>query len=510
MYRLFTLALIIPLLLPFAREKPAERDFEKWLKEDVAYIITPEEEEVFKKLLTPEERLNFIEQFWARRGGEEARAEHYRRIQYANDHFSSGVKGWRTDRGRIYIKYGPPDEIERHPSGGQYVRPYWEGGGVTSTYPFEIWRYRYIEGVGQDIEIEFVDDTLSGEYRIAKDPEEKDALLYFPNAGPTHAEQLGEMTRADRILLRSLPKSFQRLKDLPFQRLEQLHGLEKAPPIKFKDLEAVVSARISYHQLSLAAASSHIRIKEDLALVPVTLSIENKDLTFKQENGSHRATINLYGQLETLNRRVELKFDDSIMLEYPDKSALQAGLNKSSLYQKQLSLRPGRYKLSLVAKDANSGKIGTIEQLLLVPQYPTDRLALSSIVLADRVGLASERDGPLDPFVIGGFKIYPNSKHQFEPGKTIYIYFEVYNPSFDQSQSRPAVDLKLTLLGDGREIISGSLNRYAYFLDDRIAVLAQLSTPKRIDSARYSLRITAFDPISQQQAAAETTFEVKR
>jgi GWxTD domain-containing protein len=185
--------------------KELETPYRKWLNEDVAYIITDEERTAFKRLQTDEEREQFIEQFWLRRDPtpdsieNEFKEEHYRRIAYTNENFASGIPGWKTDRGRIYITYGPPDEKETHPSGGTYERPSEEGGGTTSTFPFEQWRYRYIEGVGSDIIIEFVDPTMSGEYRMTMDPSEKDALLYVPGAGLTMMEQMGMSSKDDRF-----------------------------------------------------------------------------------------------------------------------------------------------------------------------------------------------------------------------------------------------------------------------------------------------------------------------
>ncbi|HET8546754.1 MAG TPA: GWxTD domain-containing protein, partial [Bryobacteraceae bacterium] len=130
--------------------KELEGPYRKWLNEDVSYIITDEERAAFKRLSTPEELESFVEQFWLRRdptpdsAENEYKEEHYRRIAYANERFASGIPGWKSDRGRIYITFGPPTEIESHPSGGTYERPYEEGGGTTSTYPFEKWRYRWI------------------------------------------------------------------------------------------------------------------------------------------------------------------------------------------------------------------------------------------------------------------------------------------------------------------------------------------------------------------------------
>ena len=155
--------------------KEMESAYKKWLSEEVPYIISYEERAAFRKLSTDDEREQFIEQFWERRNPNpgnlenEFKEEYYRRIAYANERFASGFPGWKTDRGRIYIMYGPADEVESH-SGGQYVRNNEEGGGVTSAYPFEKWRYRYIDGIGQDIILEFVDPTMTGEFRMTMDP----------------------------------------------------------------------------------------------------------------------------------------------------------------------------------------------------------------------------------------------------------------------------------------------------------------------------------------------------
>ena len=141
-----------------------ETPYEKWLTQDVAYIIEDDEKQAFALLTTNEEREKFIEQFWLRRDPtpgtpeNEFKEEHYRRIAYANERFYAvTTPGWKTDRGRIYITYGPPNEIEDHRSGGAFERPPAEGGGVTQTYPFQQWRYHSIKGVGTNIIMEFVD-----------------------------------------------------------------------------------------------------------------------------------------------------------------------------------------------------------------------------------------------------------------------------------------------------------------------------------------------------------------
>src|SRR5216110_2629495 len=221
--------------------------FKKWLNEDVAYIITDEERTAFKQLSNDEERDNFIEAFWQRREPtpetveNEFKEEHYRRIAYANEHFAAGIPGWKSDRGRIYIVYGPPDEIESHAGGGTYDRPIEEGGGTTSTYPFEDWRYRYLEGIGQEVIIEFVDTCMCGEYHMTMDRSEKDALLMTPNAGLTLYEQMGMSNKSARFTGNGIERlgvgpETSMLQSKQFDRLDQFAKLQAAPKIKFTDL----------------------------------------------------------------------------------------------------------------------------------------------------------------------------------------------------------------------------------------------------------------------------------
>jgi len=163
------LLLLESILLTQAQPAPRSSPYTLWLEEDVAYIITDRERAAFVQLQTDPERVKFIEQFWARRNPtpgapeNEYRREHYRRIAYANEHFasSSGTPGWKTDRERIYITFGPPDERDEHPN-----------GDATTTLPYERLRYLYINAIGNDVNMEFVDTTGSGDFRMTRDPSE--------------------------------------------------------------------------------------------------------------------------------------------------------------------------------------------------------------------------------------------------------------------------------------------------------------------------------------------------
>ncbi|MBI4465989.1 MAG: GWxTD domain-containing protein, partial [Acidobacteria bacterium] len=306
--------------------KELEASYKKWLEEDVRYVITPEEKDAFLHLNSEEEREQFIEQFWLRRDPtpdtleNEFREEHYRRIAYANERFASGKPGWRTDRGRIYIAWGPPDEIESHPSGGAYARPLEEGGGTTSTYPFETWRYRYLEGVGQEVILEFVDPTLSGEYRLTMDPSEKDALLHVPGAGLSLLEEMGlanKTQRFDRTDGTRLPTRMGEFggQSEGFDRLQLYANVLKPPPVKFADLEALVTTRISFNLLPFAVRTDFLRITDESILVPVTIAVKKKDVTFQLREGIHQSVINVFGRVTTMTGRIVQTFEDVIRLD---------------------------------------------------------------------------------------------------------------------------------------------------------------------------------------------------
>src|SRR5579863_4755219 len=308
--------------------KELETPYKKWLTEDVVYIITDEERQAWKRLATDEEREQFIEQFWLRRDPtpdtveNEFKEEHYRRIAYSNERYASGIPGWKSDRGRIYIMYGPPDEIEDHSSGGTYERPPEEGGGTTSTYPFQQWRYRYIEGVGTNIIIEFVDPTMSGEFRMTMDPSEKDALLYVPNAGLTMSEQMGMSDKTQRFQNTDGTHLGQPLGGQPesmneFTRLEQFANLQKPPKIKFKDLEAEVNTTIKFNILPLQVRADYSPPTETSVLTNVTIQMENKDLQFQAKDGIQKATVNMYGRITSMSRRVVNVFEDPVVIDSP-------------------------------------------------------------------------------------------------------------------------------------------------------------------------------------------------
>ena len=454
-----------PLKRPLSKEQKDQGRKEKmgdyykrWLNEDVRWIITDEEMAAFKKLATNAERDQFIEQFWLRRDPtpdteeNEYKEEHYRRIAYANEHFAAGVPGWRTDRGRMYIMYGKPDSIDAHPAGGPYLRPAEEGGGSTSTYPFEVWRYRYLEGIGQEIEIEFVDTCGCGEYHMTIDRSEKDALAHVPNAGLTDMEAMGMANKADRFRgVEALGKGFfnsdatQQTKQ--FDRLETFAKLNRAPEIKFKDLEAVVNTKIRYNLLPFDVRVDYVKITNDTVLMPITVQVPNRELTFINKDGIQRGVVNIFGRMTTLTGKVAQTFEDTLRLDVPPE-LLEKVVSNVALYWKALPIRPGHYRLDIVIKDVNGDKIGTFGQGVVVPEYSDDKLANSSLILADMLEQVPRNEVGTGNFVIGANKVRPkvqpsNGKPaSFKKDQKVNLWMQVYNLTLDEKTKKPSATIE--------------------------------------------------------------------
>ncbi|MFZ0428517.1 MAG: GWxTD domain-containing protein [Acidobacteriota bacterium] len=503
------------------RDEESQDYYRKWLDQDVTYIITDEERAVFNALTTSEEKEQFIEQFWFRRDPDpstainEFKEEHYRRIAYANDHFGSGLPGWMTDRGRIYIIHGAPVEIEAHPSGGYYERPAHEGGGSTVTYPFEVWRYRHIDDVGDDIELEFVDPSLTGEYKLALYPEEKDALLNVPGGGSTLAEELGLATKADRPWFSPgnrdrYPLMPQRARDNPFSRYETYAMVQRPAQIKHRDLKEVVQVNLNYAALPVDVDEDYFKLSERDVLVPITLRLENRNLTFQPEGDRRVARIAVYGIVTSIAGRVVSEFENDLEVAYSN-AAWREGLLKTSVYQKVVSLeRRLRYKLVLVVKDLNSQKIGVVRQAVIPPAFEAQGLGCSSLVLADRLQVLEELPEAEEMFVIGDVKVRPSADRRFEAEDTLGLYFHLYNVSLDQSSLRPDLELVYDLLRDGRVIrqVSGDEDRsIEYFSQDRVVVVRQLPL-QGLEAGHYQLHIRATDRLTGRTADLAAPFDI--
>ena len=492
--------------------------FKKWIEEDVAYIITPEEKKAWNKLQTDDEREQFIEAFWRRRDPDpdtdvnEYLEEHYERIAYANEHFASGIPGWKTDRGRIYIMYGPPNEKETHPTGGTYERPSYEGGGSTSTYPFETWFYRYLPGIGSGIEIEFVDPTGTGEYRIARNPDEKDAMLNIPGAGLTLNEELGLSNKADRVAgIQSFGYSGPgaREQDSEFSRLALYTDLQRPPQVNDvleKNLLATASTgAVDTSALSVATKVDFYRASDNTVMTALTIQTDNSDLTFKDVGGIQQARLNIYGKVTNLSGRRITSFEDPVTTD-ASVEELASAKNRKSAYQRVLPLSPGNYKVDLLIRDINSGAQTVKSVGFEVPKYAPDKLATSTLVLA--VKLQALNDQLPGMFSIGPFKVLPNVAGTYKRGQDVGIYMQVYNAGIDQTTLRPSVDVEYALLKDGKEVFKQAEDWRGLSDSGQRLTLARLLPTSTLSPGDYEIAVRVRDRVSGQSLSPTARFQI--
>ena len=512
-----------------ALKQELSKPYKKWLDEDVVYIITDEERAAFKQLSNDEERDNFIEAFWQRRDPtpdteeNEFKEEHYQRIAYANEHFAAGVPGWRTDRGRIYIVFGKADEVESHPSGGTYERPMDEGGGETSTFPFEQWRYRYIEGIGQEVIIEFVDTCMCGEYHMTMDRSEKDALLMTPNAGLTMWEQMGMANKSQRFSGGGLERlglgpqsSMQASKQ--FDRLEQFYKLQQAPKIKFTDLTEEVNSKVILNPMPFDVRSDYVKVTGDTVLVPITIQMRNRDITFANKDGIQRGTVNIYAKLSTLTNKIVQTFEDTVQVDVPAELLPRTAEN-ASVYWKALPLRPGRYKLYIAVKDVNGDRKGVYSRSIMVPEYSEDKLATSSLIVADQMEPVPTKAIGSGSFVIGTMKVRPRvapsdgkpALFKRDKDQKLNFWMQVYNLGVDEKTHKASatIEYNITNVQTNKQIIQKTEST-----DTMGNVGDQVTLQKSIQAANlqpgiYKIQIKVNDNVSKQTVDPSAVFAVE-
>ena len=488
------------------------------IDEDLVYIITPEERAAFSRLGTNEEREQYIEIIFQRRNPNpdssvnEFKEEHYRRIAYANEHFASGIPGWKTDRGHIYIVWGPPDEIDSHPTGGTYDRPLWQGGGSTQTYSWELWRYRHLESIGDNVELEFVDPSGSGEYHLTTDPGEKDALKNIPGAGLGELEQMGLSSKAARLNnadgttlpapIGGIPAS-----EGEFERLERGLRVLGPPPVHFKDVITEVYTRILRNQMDVTYDVAFLRATPDSVIVPITLQIPNGQMGYRMKDGVHSSLVNIYARITTPGGRVVQTFEEAVAHDVPD-SLFQTSLAQSSLYQKSVPLHPGLYRLDVVVKDVETGNAAVIGTSLRVPQYEEGALNASSLILADKIEPVPSTQIGAGQFVFGPFKVRPRLSHSFTNAETLGFFMQLYNLKFDEVFRETSASATYRLLRDKKEIWTSTESSGSIRRDVEQVTLNRRLPLSAFAPGHYTLEIKVTDWISHQTVTRSAEFEI--
>ncbi len=423
--------------------------YEKWINEDVVYSASDDERNAFLALTTDEERDRFIDQFWLRRDPtpgtpkNEFKEEHYERMAYANARFGYSQPGWQSDRGHMYIVYGKPDEIESHPAGGTYVRPPAEGGGTTRTYPFDMWTYRYIEGMGNDVRLEFLDKDMTGEYPLAIDPNLRNYLF--------------------------------RTRRLPGQ------------------------AAAGSFPLQLRA--DFVRLTEDEVQVPITVQIRYADFSSRVVDGTHRIDVHITAQITQSDGRVAGAYEQAISKTLSE-NEFQIALGTSTLIQHAFRLRPGSYKLDVQVRDINSNTIGSAITAMAVPRFVDGQLAMSSLVLADRVTPATTA---ANSFVFGEDRVLPNVAGQFRGDQEMTVWSQIYGLKLSEGLHSSSASVRLSIVGSSHEStvvgVSGTTSTLTF---------KQPVPLKDFQPGQYSMRVDVTDNLSKETVSKTANFTVLR
>jgi GWxTD domain-containing protein len=492
----FAIAAILALACQAAGQSKAQKQeaLQDWIQGEVRYLISEEERAVYSKLTTPEERERFIEEFWRRRDPNpqtpenEFREEFYRRIAYANENFGAGMPGWLTDRGRVYVLYGPPKRRDAHPMGGRYQKPANQGGDTITTFPFEIWEYDYIPGIGQDLTIEFVDRSGSGLYTLETDPNKKDVFYW----------RRGEMPQQ---------RVWARAKEMPFERMRVWAKFQSPPPLQFAKLREEVRSEITYDELPYDVSTAFVRISAESYAIPLTLSIPNDRLLYVGKEGYFQSELQLYVAVTNLNGATVYQCDEAFQTRTAPGEPIAELLKRRTYHQRIIPLPPGRYKLRTVLKDVNSNKIGVRDIMTWIPQVSDTGLNTSSLIYADVIQPAPANSRG-EEFVLGPLKVIPNTKAAFPRRHKLGLYLEVYDLELDQSTQQPAVEISYILQGpDGQEVRFAGESE-SRFQEGRSLAVAKAIPLENLAPGKYRVVVRITDLLSQRGCTLEGQVEV--
>jgi hypothetical protein len=340
-----------------------------------------------------------------------------------------------------------------HPSGGTFQREYWQGGGATSVYPFERWRYRHIDGIGDDVVIEFVDKNFDGNFALDKSPIQ------------------GVATQATNTQSPAL---------LPHES-----------------------------QLPYAIRTDFIRISADKVLVLITIGLEDKNLQFQKQLQSNQARVMVQGQVYTHTGVITAEFEDTISADYTDDLLAQGKTNRS-IYQKMLVLKPGeRYRLDLVLTDLNNGNRSAMRYGIRVPKFEDDSLQASSIILASRITPFPPSGVQREPFVIGGMKAQPNVWSEYTNGQFLIPYLQIYNATIDPATLKPSLDISFAIKSGNMVLQTvGDARKGVQFASNERVVIVYALPVQNLDPGIYTLEIKVVDRISGRTLVAGTEFRV--
>lgn len=484
-----------------------------WLNGEVVYLITPSERAAFKHLTTDDEREQFIEQFWERRNPEPGspenkfKQEYYRRIVFANERFSSSVPGWKTDRGRVYIQYGPPDEIEWHADGGALPLP--DGTYRTVTFPFGRWRYNHIWGIGKNIEVDWVDPTNTGEVHMTIDPGKPEP--FSQHEFYTGLVKPGDLQPEPEYL--RLPRTYgvtsgQAWREIPAETVsvDPYTGASNPTQPRFPELRAVLDSHLMPpNRVNLLVRTYFVPATDETTLTLVAIQLANGDLKFEEKGGDMHAQVEIYIRIETLTGRTVNEFERRLAVDVSQPNFEQHPEAKS-FFQENIPLRPGRYRLQVVLKDEGCGHTGFLASGIIVPRSDDSRLGTSSLILAPSMEPRSSTEW--NTFTIGENQLLTNPGQMFSRNQQLGAYLQIYNLGLDPATQKPSLNVQYQILKDGKPIVEEA--DAPQFAHASVEFTLNKRFPlQSLQPGRYTLQIKVTDNLRRETITLTTSFVVR-
>ncbi len=431
-FAIFFLFLLNNFIVLASKEKRDEipQKYLKWLNEEVVYIISSEEREVFLSLKTDEERENFIKFFWKRRDPtpetefNEFREEHYRRIEYANRNFFEGMPGWRTDRGRIYIMFGPPDFVQTNPGG---LRGFLFGPTAdTAEFPSEVWTYRYLPGLktrNQNIEFIFVNYYNAGAYKLTTSPSLANALRNIstdarfagynddprPKEGvPRNISDFEAQRMAQDKVIGTGDSPLGQLalfSELTRSRGEILEEIERAN--RLRKLKGIVLTRDSLSSIKFDFIKPVFRAGKEEYYIPVAIQVELSQLSFAKKDNKYTDKLNFYISIIRGGTSI-YEGSDSLEMNLSENTYRQLK-GQTYQYHHSVSLPPGEYLLKIILMDENSSSVGYSEEPLKLPPISKEDF-ISDILIAESVKRVEKKEEKIDASQLEALKVVPKLK----------------------------------------------------------------------------------------------------
>jgi hypothetical protein len=292
--------------------------------------------------------------------------------------------------------------------------------------------------------------------------------------------------------------------------------LTTPPPVKFKDLEEKVNTKIRYNLMPFDLRSDFVKITSDTVLVPITIQLKTKDMTFVQKDGIQRAAVNIFGRITTLSGRVASTFEDTVGVDEPNE-LLERALLTSQIYWKAIPLKPGMYKIDVAIKDVNGDRVGTLVRSIRVPEFDDEKLAASSLILADIMEHVPAKNVGAGSFIIGDTKVRPRvdaadgKPASFKRAQRLNIWLQVYNLQMDQQSKKTNATISYDIVNmmTNKSVLHADESSAAYGNTGEQITIEKSMQLANLEPGLYNLKVTVNDVVTKQTINPSARFQVE-